>query len=267
MSLIRRWREWRTRRALERRAVSDALWSETLQRLPFLAQRDEGELARLREMVSLFLDQKEFSAAGGFEVTDDVAVAVAAQACLPVLHLGLQHYAGFVGIVMHADEVVAQREVTDDETGLVHAYDEVLAGEAMEGGPLMLSWTDASGERSSPWGYNVVIHEFAHVLDLGNGAADGMPLLQSAAEQRQWADVMQAEFDHFQERVVCGHEDESVIDPYGAEGVDEFFAVASESFFVTPQSLRDERPALYALLAGYYKQDPATARGGPAPTA
>jgi Mlc titration factor MtfA (ptsG expression regulator) len=257
VSLIRRWRDWRTRRVLERRAVSDALWDATLRRFPFIAQRDEGELARLREMVSLFLDQKEFTGAGGFEVADDVAVAVAAQACLPVLNLGLEHYAGFVGIVMHADEVVAQREITDDDTGLVHAYDEVLSGEAMDGGPLMLSWTDASGERESPWGYNVVIHEFAHVLDLGNGEADGMPLLPTPAEQRRWMQVMQVEFDHFQERVVCGHEDEGVIDPYGAEAIDEFFAVASESFFVTPQLLLQERPALYALLAGYYRQDPA----------
>jgi MtfA peptidase len=256
VSLVRRWHDWRKRRVLERRAVSDALWETTLQRLPFIAQRSADELARLREMVSLFLDQKEFTGAGGFDVTDDVAVAVAAQACLPVLHLGLLHYAGFVGIVMHADEVVAPREITDDETGVVHAYDEVLAGEAMDGGPLMLSWTDASGERSSPWGYNVVIHEFAHVLDLGNGEADGMPPLPTAAEQRRWHDVMQTEFDHFQERVVCGHD--SVIDPYGAESIDEFFAVASECFFVTPQLLRDERPALYALLAGYYEQDPAS---------
>jgi MtfA peptidase len=258
VSLVRRWRDWRTRRVLERRAVSDALWTSTLERLPFIAQRSDDEQARLRDMVSLFLDQKEFSGAGGFEVTDDVAVAVAAQACLPVLYLGLQHYASFVGIVMHADEVVATRQITDDDTGLVHAYDEVLAGEAMEGGPLMLSWTDASGDRTSPWGYNVVIHEFAHVLDLGNGAGDGMPVLPTAAEQRQWLDVMQVEFDQFQERVVCGHD--TVIDPYGAEGIDEFFAVASESFFVTPQLLEQERPALYALLAGYYRQDPASSR-------
>lgn len=255
MSIIDRWREWRTRRVLERRAVSDALWDGTLRRFPFIAQRSADELARLREMVSLFLDQKEFTGAGGFDVTDDVAVAVAAQACLPVLHLGLQHYDGFVGIVMHADEVVAPREVADDETGLVHAYDEVVSGEAMDGGPLMLSWTDASGARSSPWGYNVVIHEFAHVLDLGNGEADGMPPLRTAAEQRLWQQVMQVEFDHFQERVVCGHD--TAIDPYGAEAIDEFFAVASESFFVTPQLLEQERPALYALLAGYYRQNPA----------
>jgi hypothetical protein len=260
VSILERFRRWRAQRVLERRAVSDALWQMTLERYPFLVQRHDADRCALRELVSHFLDQKEFAGADGFVVTDDVAVAVAAQACLPVLRFGLQPYAGFVGIVMHADEVVATREVVDDH-GLVHEYDEVLAGEAMEGGPLMLSWSDASGERSSPWGYNVVIHEFAHVLDLGNGAADGMPPLPTPADREHWARVIGYEFDHFQERVVCGHD--TVIDPYGAESIDEFFAVASESFFVTPQVLRDERPQLYTLLAGYYRQDPASAGARP----
>ncbi len=253
MSILHRWKAWRTRRALDRRAIGETLWQDTLRALPFIAQRSTDDLNRLRELVSLFLDQKEFTGAGGFEVTDRVAVAVAAQACLPILRFGLQPYEGFVGIVMHADEVVASREVAD-ESGLVHRYDEVLAGEAVDGGPLMLSWTDASGERSSPWGYNVVIHEFAHVLDMHNGRADGMPALPSAAAQRHWLGVMQSEYDHFRERVVCGHD--TVIDPYGAESIDEFFAVASESFFVTPSQLLAERPALYLLLADYFQQDP-----------
>ncbi len=257
MSIFERLRRWHTQRVLERRAVSDALWQATLARYTFLAQRDGADLDTLRELVSLFLDRKEFTGADGFVVTDDVAVAVAAQACLPVLRFGLAPYDGFVGIVMHADEVVAPREFID-EHGLVHRYDEVLSGEAMDGGPLMLSWSDASGERPSPWGYNVVIHEFAHVLDLGNGEADGMPPLPSPADRERWSRVMSVEFDHFQERVVCGHD--TVIDPYGAESIDEFFAVASESFFVTPGVLRDERPRLYALLAGYFRQDPAPPR-------
>ncbi len=253
--MLHRWKAWRTRRAIHRRAIGEELWQDTLRALPFIAHRSAEDLNRLRELVSLFLDQKEFTGAGGFEVTDQVAVAVAAQACLPVLRFGLEPYAGFVGIVMHADEVVASREVAD-ESGLVHAYEEVLVGESVDGGPLMLSWTDASGERSSPWGYNVVIHEFAHVLDMNNGRADGMPALPSAAVQRHWKDVMQSEYDHFCERVVCGHD--TVIDPYGAESIDEFFAVASESFFVTPSQLLNERPALYRLLSDYFQQDPAS---------
>jgi MtfA peptidase len=237
-------------REVARRAINDALWQATLKQHPCLSQQSEIDLDRLRKLCSQFLDTKEFTGAGGFVVTDAVAVAVAAQACLPILHLGLHLYDDFVGIVMHANEVVASREVTD-EFGLVHAYEEVLSGEAVAGGPIMLSWSDAQGDVSSAWGYNVVIHEFAHVLDLANGVADGMPPLPSAPERRRWMAVMQAEFDHFAALVLCGHD--TVMDPYGAESIDEFFAVASESFFVTPKQLEESRPALYALLASYYR--------------
>ena len=185
-------------------------------------------------------------------MSDEIAVAIAAQACLPVLQLGLEPYGSFVGIVVHADEVVARRERMDDH-GVVHHYDEVLSGEAMEGGPVMLSWSDArSADSSSAWAYNVVIHEFAHVLDMTDGVADGVP---AGVDRPAWTAVLMREYDAFSERVVCGHD--TALDPYGAEGPEEFFAVASEGFFVTPQALKAEQPALYRLLASYYRQDPA----------
>jgi hypothetical protein len=246
------WRSWREQRALRRRAIPDALWQATLSRYAFLARRSADELRVLRRLTTLFLDSKEFSGAGGFVVDDAIAVAIGAQACLPVLHLGLEHYDGFVGIVVHADEVVARRERMDD-AGVVHHYDEVLSGEAMEGGPVMLSWSDAQGfDPHAEWAYNVVIHEFAHVLDMGDGVADGVP---PGVDRQRWLATLMPAFDRFAERVVCGHA--TVLDPYAAEGPDEFFAVASEGFFVTPQALKEEQPALYRLLAAYYRQDPA----------
>jgi Mlc titration factor MtfA (ptsG expression regulator) len=208
-------------------------------------------------MASLFLDRKEFSGARGFVVTDEIALAVALQACVPVLELGLEQYDGFVGIVMHADLVVAQREVVD-EHGIVHHYDEELAGEAMAGGPLMLSWADVlppSAPDADPGPYNVVVHEFAHVLDLRDGLADGVPLLPSAAARQAWLEVLMPEYDWLRERVACGHE--TVLDPYAAESPDEFFAVASEAFFVAPAALKAEQPALYRLFSHFYRQDPA----------
>jgi MtfA peptidase len=151
--------------------------------------------------------------------------------------------------------VRAQREETD-EAGVVHQWTDELSGEAMEGGPLMLSWDDVqSAVCADESAYNVVIHEFAHVLDLRDGAADGVPLLPSQTARQQWQAVLQAEYDWFCERVVCGHD--SVIDPYGAEAIDEFFAVASEAFFMTPRALKEQQPAMYRLLEGYYRQDPA----------
>jgi Mlc titration factor MtfA (ptsG expression regulator) len=252
------WRGLRRRRearALQRRAIPDALWQACVAALPFVAARPPEQRERLRRLASLFLDRKEFSGAQGFVVTDEIALAVAVQACLPVLELGIDQYDGFVGIVMHRDLVIAPREVAD-EHGVVHAWNEELAGEAMEGGPLMLSWADVlpqPGDAGSA--YNVVIHEFAHVLDLRDGVADGVPLLPDAASRQTWLEVLMPEYDALSERVVCGHE--TVLDPYAAEAPDEFFAVASEAFFVTPRALQEEQPALYRLLASYYRQDPA----------
>lgn len=253
------WRERREARTLRERPIPDALWQLTLLRYPFLATLPDAEAAELRRLATLFLARKEFFGAQGFAVTDDIAVAVAAQACLPVLALGLAHYDAFVGIVMHGDEVVARREVVD-EHGVVHEYDETLSGEAMEGGPVMLSWRDVeSAGDSAEWAYNVVIHEFAHVLDMRDGMADGVPLLPDRAARQAWIDVLEPEYAAFCERVDAG--EDTVLDPYGAEGADEFFAVASEAFFVAGADFRAEHPTLYRLLAGYYRQDPA-ARGG-----
>jgi hypothetical protein len=258
--IARFWQQWRQRgerRALERRAIADDLWRQALENLPFVAARPLHDLERLRRMVSLFLDRKEFSGAGGLVVDDAMALSVAIQACLPVLELGIEQYDGFIGIVMHADAVVAEREVID-EHGIVHHYDEVLAGEAMEGGPLMLSWADVQGgddPAASTTAYNVVIHEFAHVLDMRDGVPDGVPLLPTAQERAAWLAALIPEYDRFCERLVCGYE--TVLDAYAAEAPDEFFAVASEAFFVTPRELNAEQPALYRLLASYYRQDPA----------
>ncbi len=254
-----RLRQRREQRALARRAIPQALWSLTLQRYPFLARRNADDLTELRRQASLFLDRKEFSGAHGLQVSDDMAVAIAAQACLPVLRLGLQAYDGFVGIVVQPDEVRVRREVMD-EAGLVHEYDDVLSGEAMEGGPVMLSWRDVreAGE-SAVWGYNVVVHEFAHVLDMSDGVTDGMPPLPTAAARQHWQMVLKASHARFCRRIDAGRA--SVLDPYGAESPEEFFAVSSESFFVVPQGLAAELPAWYGLLADYFKQDPAAKSG------
>jgi Mlc titration factor MtfA (ptsG expression regulator) len=249
------WRRRREARVLLQRAIPDSLWLDTLQRYPFLHQRDEADRAELRRLATLFLADKEFSGAGGLVVTDEMAVAVAAQACLPILRLGLASYDSFVGIVMHSDEVVARRQATD-EAGVVHDYDEVLSGEAMEGGPVMLSWRDvAEAGASAEMGYNVVIHEFVHVLDMRDGLADGIPPMPSRAERKRWSDVLSGEYERLREDVDRGFD--TFLDPYGAESLEEFFPVAAEAFFVAPQGLLDEHPALYDLLRSYFRQDPA----------
>ena len=188
-SALQRRREART---LARRAIPEPCGRLTLARFPFLARRSASDVPRLRDMATLFLARKEFGGPSDTPVSDEMAVAVAAQACLPVLELGLAWYDAFVGIVIHPDAVQVRREVMDD-AGIVHEYDETLSGEAMEGGPMMLSWRDVaeSGE-SAEWGYNVVIHEFAHVIDMRDGVADGIPPLSSRVAREHWAEMLQA---------------------------------------------------------------------------
>ena len=246
---------WREQRALARRAIPDDLWQLTLTRLPFLARLDDADRAELRRLCSLFLDRKQFHGAGGLAVTDDMALLIAAQACLPVLRLGLAYYDGFVGIVVHPDEVVAQRSVMDED-GIVHEYEENLTGEAMSGGPLMLAWSDVQdAAEAADLAYNVVIHEFAHVIDMAAGFADGVPPLPDAAARERWIAVIDGAYEAFCALVDDGAD--TVVDPYGAEGVEEFFAVSVEAFFVAAVPFRRESPRMYDLLAGYFRQDPA----------
>jgi MtfA peptidase len=242
------------RRRTAGRQIPDSLWAAVLGRHPFLARHSSAESARLRQMAGEFLAAKEFHGAKGFVVTDEVAVSIAAQAVLPVLNLGLSWYDDFVGIVVHADEVVARRTAMD-EVGVVHQWDEVIAGEAMEGGPVMLSWSDAGGtDPRSDETYNVVIHEFVHKIDMRDGSPDGCPPLAPAA-RRAWMAVMQAEYDAFREKSVIAERFGGAptwLDPYGAQSIDEFFAVACEAYFVAPQRFATEHAALGSLFDGFF---------------
>ena len=261
---------WRRRRLLARYAFPDADWNAVLDTYPFLGCLERAERQRLREMVSLFCAHKEFAGAGGFEVTLGTQLAIAAQACLPVLNLDLSLYDGWHGVVVYAGEVVARRETIDDD-GVVHIYDEVIAGEAMPGGPVVLSWEDVTlaGSSEAP-AYNVVIHEFAHKIDMLKGAATGVPPFLPAFHQgldgRGFEAAMQRAYRGFVSQVLRWEAgDDSampLLDPYAAEHPAEFFAVLSETFFTRPQGVADEFPELYRLLAAYYRQDPLDRVGG-----
>ncbi len=258
MTPVGRWlralRQRREEAAVQRRAIPDDLWKRTLVRYPFLQRRDDPGARDLRRLTSLFLDRKEFNAIGDLRLSDAMVVAIAAQAVLPVLRLGLHHYDGFVGIVVHADQVRAAREVTDED-GIVHSYEEVLAGEAVQGGPVMLSWRDVrAAGRQEGGAYNVVIHEFAHVLDLAVGEAGAQPRLPAGLPAAEWRAVMDSSYQAFAQRVDDG--ETTAVDAYGTESPTEFFAVASEAFFVTPAEMKNEHPALYGMFVRYYQQDP-----------
>ena len=242
--------------------LPEALWQETLAGLPFLNRLTSEEKSRLRQLTEAFLAEKEFTSAGGLELTDAMCVSIAVQGCLPILNLGLDYYRDWVGVIVYPNEFVIPRSI-EDEFGVVHEYDDIASGEAWEGGPLLISWLDA---QMAGDGYNVVIHEFAHKLDMLNGPADGIPPLPQGLSRQAWEETLLAAYEDFCERV-----DEAEIrwertgedlftalpfDPYAAENPGEFFAVMSESFFEEPETLREVYPALYGQFCSFYRQDP-----------
>jgi MtfA peptidase len=174
-----------------------------------------------------------------------------------VLHLGLAWYDDFVGIVVHPDEVLARRTVTDED-GVVHHYHEVLAGEAMEGGPVMLNWHDVDSAGSTAQrGYNVVIHEFIHKIDMRDGVPDGCPPLASRNARQAWLAVLQAQYEAFREKVIIAERfggEVPWLDAYGAQSIDEFFAVACEAYFVNRPRFEAEFAELVPLLDGFFKR-------------
>lgn len=265
---MRRWLHALRRRLQRSVPIPDALWDATLRDYPFLRQPREEDTLRLRALSGEFLAAKEFHGAGGLRIDDAMALAIAAQACLPILHLrapreGLQWYADFQGIVVHPDAVVAQREAVDD-IGVVHRYEEVLSGEAMQDGPVMLSWHDVAGAgASAAEGYNVVVHEFAHKLDMADGRPDGCPPLPrgflglgAVQAHRHWRQAVQAAYEAFCDQLSIAERfggEPPWLDPYAAQSIDEFFAVACEAYFVNRSAFARELPTLLPLFDAFFR--------------
>ena len=271
--------QWMRRAAGGPTPIPEPLWRDTLAHYPFLARLPADEATRLRRLAEHFIDRKQFTGAHGLEVTDAMAVAVAAQACLPLLHWGradapetaLAWYDDFVGIVLTPGEVKARRTWVD-EAGLVHEYDEVLVGEAAEDGPVLLSWHDvrAGGERAAE-GYNVVIHEFMHKIDMRGGAPDGCPPLppgfhgtrSARAARAAWLAVIEPAWARFREQVILAErfgQPAPWLDAYGASDLSEFFPVACEAWFVQRARFAADWPELDALLADYFGPPPLSPR-------
>ncbi len=229
---------------LAKHAIDDALWSAATRRLDFLPASE-----KLRQLALLFLAEKQFVGAHGLEVTDRMRVSIAAQACLPVLELGLDWYAGFTGIVVYPGDFRVRRSEVDED-GVVHEWDDELAGEAMPGGPVVLSWDAAAHDAQ----INVVIHEFAHKLDMLNGSADGVPPLHVGMDRARWVAVFDAAYEGFCDALERGKD--TWLDPYAAEHESEFFAVISEAFFREPRETRRRYADVYDQLALFYRQDP-----------
>lgn len=243
-------RRWRENRIVRRSDLSPAEWTGICRRLHALRQLDEADRERLRRLVMLFLHYKQIHGAGGAEPDRTMRLVIAAQACLPVLNLGLDWYAGWYSVLVYPEAFVATHEVMDED-GVVHMEAELQAGESWDDGPVILAWNEVMDGHGV---CNLVIHEFAHKLDAANGVANGMPPLHRDMDRKRWTAVFSDAWEDFSARVEAG---EAVpIDPYGAEAPEEFFAVLSESFFEAPQSVRSLYPAVYEQLQLFYRQDP-----------
>jgi Mlc titration factor MtfA (ptsG expression regulator) len=251
--------------------IPDAMWARTMAHYPFLNQSGVPGTDELRRMTHAFLDTKQFHGAGGLQITDAMAVAIAAQACLPVLHLraplrGIDWYDDFVGIVVHPGAVVAQREDID-AAGVVHHYKEVLSGEAMQDGPVTLSWQDVEASGASARdGYNVVIHEFVHKIDMRNGTPDGCPSLPAGfmgasgatAARKAWHSAMEQHYLAFCDQLSLAERfgaEPPWLDSYAATALDEFFAVTSEAYFVNRQRFTEGFPGLLPMFDAFFRPD------------
>jgi Mlc titration factor MtfA (ptsG expression regulator) len=246
--------DWRRRRVLQKHSIDDGLWRSSLRGLRFIERLSEAATLKLKELTLLFLADKQFSGAHGIEVTDAMRLSIAAQACVPILELGLDWYAGWTGIVVYAGDFRVKR-VQMDEHGVMHEWDDELAGEAMPGGPVVLSWDAAAHD---PY-INVVIHEFAHKLDMLNGEADGLPPLHPGMDRAAWRAAFAEAFEGFCDAVERRRD--TWLDPYAAEHPSEFFAVVSEAFFEEPGETRRRYPDVYEQLRLFYRQHPAARAG------
>ena len=236
----------------DRIAVTDAVWWTVRRSLPILATLGESDAETLRALTESFLGAKSLEGAGGLELDEESQVLVAAQACVPILELGMEAYTGWRSVIVYPGGFVS-RGTSVDETGVEHEWEEPRSGESWSHGPVVLSWEDvaASGHLE---GYNVVIHEMAHKLDMLNGDANGFPPLHVGMDGAAWYRAFSEAFEDLCTRVEAGEETD--IDDYATEGPDEFFAVTSEYFFEAPAVLDEYYPKVYAELRAFYRQDP-----------
>jgi Mlc titration factor MtfA (ptsG expression regulator) len=242
--------DWRRKRVLGRHRIDDALWLSATGKLAFINRLSADEREKLKQLVILFLAEKQFAGAHDIDVTDEMRVSIAAQACLPILELGLDWYSGWSGIVIYPGDFRVKRSEVD-EAGVLHEWDDELAGEAMPGGPVVLSWDAAANDPQ----INVVIHEFAHKLDMLNGEPNGVPPLHPGMDRRAWAAAFDEALRGFCDALERGRD--TWLDPYAAEHPSEFFAVISEAFFEEPAETKRRYPDVYDQLKLFYRQDPA----------
>jgi MtfA peptidase len=255
LCMLRWLTERRRRRILE--TPFPAAWDEYIARNVAIAHRlSVAERMKLRELVQVFVAEKHFEGCGGLDLTEEMKVTIAAQACVLLLGRDASLYDDVGSILIYPSVVRSppRKLGVFEQPRAPIGSGTLLQGEAIMGGPVILAWDVAlAGAREEVPG-NVVFHELAHKIDMANGSVDGAPPLASRAEIRRWAAVCSAAFARLRRDVEAGWP--TSIDAYGATNEAEFFAVATESYFTRPAELRALEPELYAVLAAFYRIAP-----------
>jgi Mlc titration factor MtfA (ptsG expression regulator) len=228
-------------------------WRDTVAaRISHWRYLDDTERERLGDLTGLLVDRKNWEAAQGFELDDEMQLVIAAQAALLVLGLTFEHYREVGAIIVHPTTVVLHGERGAPVQGLMTDAPMPILGQAAQKGPILIAWDAvASDARHPERGHNVVFHEFAHKLDMADGAANGVPRMPNREAYRRWEATMGAALTDLR----SGRP--RFIDSYGANGPGELFAVVTEAFFDVPKDLKRLEPEIYALLRTFYRQDPA----------
>lgn len=246
--MFARYRKWREKRILAKSPFTQEDWQKVSSAMPVLAGLTDVQLFRLFKLATLFLDDKHISGAHEFEITNAVKQSIALQACLPILELGLEWYAGWSSVIVYPG-AFTNNSSRVDKFGVTHTGSSHRSGEAWLRGPVILSWSDVehAGDRD---GHNVVIHEFVHKLDMLNGRANGFPPMQPGMNPATWTQLMSKAYEDFQVNPKDG------LDRYGATDPAEFFAVLAEVFFETPAKLDNAYPELYDIMSQFFDQSP-----------
>ena len=251
--------QWRLRRALA--APFPLEWEDILKRNLGVYRRLPPALReRLQMLIKQFLHEKHFTGAHGLQITEEVRVTIAGEACVLILNRPAGVYPALRYIIVYPSAFVVHREGSNAD-GVVSTSPRGLLGESWQKGKVILAWDSVlRGSRNFADGKNLVLHEFAHQLDTEDGAADGTPLVGGEHSYRSWAAVMSEEFKELQKASYRGRE--SLMDHYGATNPAEFFAVATETFFEKPRQMAKYHTELFEALSGYYRVDPREWRSG-----
>ncbi len=251
------WKNLKRKRLLEKPFPTQ--WNDHLEsNLPYYSLLPEKDQKHLKDLVQIFVAEKDWHGGEGLDIDDEIKVTIAAHACLLILKIPHDYYNNVISIFVYPSTVLTPKPAMNFFGGPLEPVlgPVPILGAAHYNGPLILVWDSIKREVRHPEkGHNVIFHEFAHKLDMMDGYADGTPLLKGQKKYKEWAEVCTKEFENLRDDVEKNRD--SFFDPYGATNEAEFFAVITEYFFTKPKRMKEHHPRLYGLFVDFYQQDPA----------